>query len=129
MTLHLGHVLGLNLIKEALSAAKTQPETWENTPLSEGSDNGSRAISEMFDSLPSRNAMTPETIKSGAEAAFTARSNLVEDRNEMVDHRDRAPDGDDSRNISVERAWREHSSFEDRDDGSLPEIATPGPAF
>jgi len=109
MSLHAGHLLGLQMIKEALSGDIDPPES---VPVREGSDHGSRLISENFDSLATRDDMIPEdTSKTGAEANFSSGNGYVEAR----DEKDGAPhrkERDRNRNeVTPTTAWRSHESF------------------
>lgn len=134
MSLHLGHHLGLKLIKEALETTEDVTETYKKQPLSEGSDEGKRSISEQFDSIPQRDNMTDESLeKSSAEAAFDSRggrSGVQENRPED-DRKWRRGAKDQSKNVQTsEKTWREHDSYEPQsDDGFVvDDIAEPGPA-
>lgn len=128
MSLHLGHYLGLSLIKEAVDSQGTQ---YTNSPLSEGSDEDLQRIREAFDSLPERNEMIPEDMdKVSAEAGFDTNSNVVENRPENDEDRKRgAPDKNDNAK-SVDRVWRAHDGFEPQNDDNfvVDSVPEPGPA-
>lgn len=110
MSLHAGHLLGLQLIKEALSS--------EAVPAREGSDHGSRAISDNFDDIPKIDPMIPEDYfpedaqKVGAEAAFATGNGYTETRDELDRIPSRQGDDVDHGAMSSGRAWRGHASDE-----------------
>lgn len=127
MSLHLGHLLGLRLIKQAVSPDVTEYEQYVHEPLSEGSDKGDRAVSEAFDGVEEHDQMIDESTKTSAEAAFATGNGYDEDKSS--DEKDKSRDRDvDENAINVDRAWREHEGFSSSEGPHLAEIANPGPA-
>lgn len=139
MSLHLGHIYGLHLIKQAISPKTTADDTehYTHEPIGEGSDSGSRRISESFDSLPERDKMIPEDPmedpeqKVAAEAAFDSdRQGMNEDRDQDDGDPDREPQDHNYISVNTDKAWQEHDGYSpmSSDGPVIDHAATPGPA-
>lgn len=112
MSIHLGHRLGIQFIKEALLAMDQSSHTHTNAPMSEGSDKGRRNISTAFDDVPERDLMIPEeSYKQGAEAAFDQSTSVLEgEKTDTQPGRDRRGLDRNKNTVTTTQAWRSHDN-------------------